>query len=405
MTGAPSALRGGGLGARAQWTLAALQLLSWGCFFYAFTVLALPMERELGWSRPAIMMAMSLALVVAGLLAPFVGHAIDRGHGRRVMATGSLLGAAMLGLWSIGSTKPFLYAVWIGLGAAQAMTFYDAGFAALTRRLGDGAPRAIMRMTLLGGFAGTVFIPLTGWLVDHMGWRDALMVLAAINLFVAAPLHWLVLAGDRVDEGAADLVQAPRGAWMGALRQRAFWMLVITFGTWSLAFGSLTFHLLPLFAERGLSGSTGIALLAAVGPLQIAGRIGLMLYRGAMPSRLLGRTLTAALVAAILLLLVAGANIWLIAAAIMLYGIANGMVTILRGIAVADYLGVAGFGRKSGMIGAINGFSLALAPYAAGLLWSGGGYALMLAGLAAAGAAGALAFWSLPRPASREARG
>lgn len=363
------------------------------------------MERELGWSRPAIMMAMSLALVVAGLLAPFVGHAIDRGHGRRVMATGSLLGAAMLGLWSIGSAKPVLYAAWIGLGAAQAMTFYDAGFASLTRRLGDGAPRAIMRMTLLGGFAGTVFIPLTGWLVDHMGWRDALLVLAGINLFVAAPLHWLVLAGDRVDEGVADTAHAQRGAWMGALRRRAFWMLVITFGTWSLAFGSLTFHLLPLFAERGLSDSTGIALLAAVGPLQIAGRIGLMLHRGAMPSRLLGRTLTAALVGAILLLLVAGANIWLIAAAILLYGIANGMVTILRGIAVADYLGVAGFGRKSGMIGAINGFALALAPYVAGLLWSGGGYRLMLTGLAVAGAAGALAFWSLPRPASREARG
>ena len=384
------------LAPRAQWTLALLQLISWGSFFYAFTVLALPMEVELGWSRPAIMMAMSLALVVAGLSAPLVGSAIDRGHGRRVMTFGSLLGAAMLLLWSASSAKPVLYIAWAGLGVAQAMTFYDAGFAALTRRLGDGAPRAIMRMTLLGGFAGTVFIPLTGWLADTWGWRDALMILAAINILVAAPLHWAALTGDKADAKHASDHAALVGAWAAALRERAFWMLVVTFCTWSLAFGSLTFHLLPLLAERGISDAMGIALLAAVGPLQIAGRIGLMLYRGTMPARLLGRSLTAALVAAILLLYVAGANIWMIAAGVALYGIANGMVTILRGIAVAHYLGVAGFGRKSGMISAINGFALALAPYAAGLLWTGGGYALVLAGLAGAASVGALAFWSLP---------
>ena len=75
-----------GLAPRAQWTLALLQLISWGSYFYAFSVLVLPMEEELGWSRPAIMMAMSLALIVAGLSAPLVGSAIDRGHGRRVSA-------------------------------------------------------------------------------------------------------------------------------------------------------------------------------------------------------------------------------------------------------------------------------------------------------------------------------
>lgn len=385
-----------GLAPRAQWTLALLQLISWGSYFYAFSVLVLPMEEELGWSRPAIMMAMSLALIVAGLSAPLVGSAIDRGHGRRIMTFGSLLGAAMLLLWSASSAKPALYAAWAGLGVAQAMTFYDAGFAALTRRLGGGAPRAIMRMTLLGGFAGTVFIPLTGWLVDTWGWRDALIILAAINILVAAPLHWAALAGDTADAKQAPDHAAPAPAWSAALRERAFWMLVVTFCTWSLAFGSLTFHLLPLLAERGISDAMGIALLASVGPLQIAGRIGLMLYRGTMPARLLGRSLTAALVAAIALLYVAGANIWMIAAGVALYGIANGMVTILRGIAVAHYLGVAGFGRKSGMISAINGFALALAPYAAGLLWTGGGYALVLAGLAGAASVGALAFWSLP---------
>src|SRR3546814_11851931 len=111
-------------------------------------------------------------------------------------------------------------------------------------------------------------------------------------------------------------------------------MLVVTFCTWSLAFGSLTFHLLPLLAERGISDAMGIALLASVGPLQIAGRIGLMLYRGTMPARLLGRSLNAALVAAILILYVAGANTWMIAAGGAIYGIAIALVTNIRGVAV-----------------------------------------------------------------------
>src|SRR3546814_13157108 len=113
------------------------------------------------------------------------------------------------------------------------------------------------------------------------------MFLATINILVAAPLHWAALAGDTADAKHASNPAALAAAWSAALRERAFWMLVVTFCTWSLAFGSLTFHLLPLLAERGISDAMGIALLASVGPLQIAGRIGLMLYRGTMQ---IGRT-------------------------------------------------------------------------------------------------------------------
>src|SRR3546814_11734571 len=110
----------------------------------------------------------------------------------------------MLLLWSASSAKPALYAAWVGLGVAQAMTFYDAGFAALTRRLGGGAPRAIMRMTLLGGFAGTVFIPLTGWLVVTGGGCAALIIRAAKKIPVDVAIPWATIAGaqgERLSRG------------------------------------------------------------------------------------------------------------------------------------------------------------------------------------------------------------
>src|SRR3546814_16495369 len=100
------------------------------------------------------------------------------------------------------------------------------------------------------------------------------MILAAINILVAAPLHWAALAGDTADAKHASNHAALAAAWSAALRERAFWMLVVTFCTWSLAFGSLTFHLLPLLAEPGLSDAMGIALPASVGPPQNAGPIG-----------------------------------------------------------------------------------------------------------------------------------
>src|SRR3546814_18196208 len=64
-------------------------------------------------------------------------------------------------------------------------------------------------------------------------WRDALMILAAINILVAAPLHWAALAGDTADATHASNHAALAAAWSAAIRDRAFWMLVVTFCTWS----------------------------------------------------------------------------------------------------------------------------------------------------------------------------
>src|SRR3546814_9347263 len=93
-----------------------------------------------------------------------------------------------------------------------------------------------------------------------------------VNILVAAPLHWAALAGDTADARYSSSHAASAAAWSAALRERAFCMLVVTFCTWSLAFGSLTFQLLPLLAELGISDAMGIALLASVGPLQKIGR-------------------------------------------------------------------------------------------------------------------------------------
>src|SRR3954447_17778240 len=173
--------------------LSATQIVSWGSLIYAFTLFVEPMSREFGWSKAALSAAYSLGLVASGLGAVPVGHLIDRGYGRFVLTGGSLAAALLLALWSQVSGYPAFIAVWIGIGFAMSATLYEPGFAVLSRTLGPLARRGITVMSLVGGLASTVFLPLTHGLIDAFGWRGALWGLAALNaacalvLFAAVP--------------------------------------------------------------------------------------------------------------------------------------------------------------------------------------------------------------------------
>jgi MFS family permease len=157
----------GSCGAIAKWALAVAQLVSWGSIYYAFSLFVAPMESALGWSRTATNAALSIGLLISGLAAYPIGTWIDRGHGRRVTVCGSILAAAMLALWSQAHSLAILFVVWAGLGVAMAATLYDPVFAVVTRDFPDSFRTRITLITLVAGFASTVFIPLTQGLI---GW-------------------------------------------------------------------------------------------------------------------------------------------------------------------------------------------------------------------------------------------
>ncbi|OWY58706.1 MFS transporter, partial [cyanobacterium TDX16] len=161
------------------------QLISWGLVYYTFPLFIAPMEQELGWSRSSMFGALSAGLLVAGLCSIPVGAWIDRGHGRVLMTGGSLLAAALLFVWSRVDSLPVFYALWIGLGAAQAVILYEPAFAVITRVYGPRYKQAILLMTFLGGLASTFGIPFAQLLIERIGWRPALEVLAAVNLATA----------------------------------------------------------------------------------------------------------------------------------------------------------------------------------------------------------------------------
>src|SRR5215468_10141420 len=177
------------------WMLSIGQLISWGLVYYTFPLFVAPMGEQLGWSRSALFGALSAGLMVAGLCSIPVGAWIDRGHGRLLMMSGSLLAAALLALWSTVHTLPVFYLLWIGLGACQSVILYEPAFAVITRVYGPRYRQAILLMTFIGGLASTFGIPFAQLLIERISWRPTLLVLAAINLGVGVLIHWLFIPG------------------------------------------------------------------------------------------------------------------------------------------------------------------------------------------------------------------
>ncbi|MFC0401784.1 MFS transporter [Paraburkholderia rhizosphaerae] len=358
----------------ALWALAAAQLVAWGAIYYAFSLFVVPMESSMGWSRTATNAALSVGLLVSGLAAWPVGVWIDHGHGRQVMVCGSLLATAMLALWSQAHSLVTLFIVWIGLGIAMAATLYDPLFAIITRRFPDSFRKKITLITLAGGFASTVFIPLTQSLVHAFGWRDALLALAAINLVVCLPFNAFALGRDGPRTGHAGHPAANRrihaAATQRALRTPTFWALAVCFTAYYSTFAALTFHLVPLMTERNVSTTVVVATMAVIGPAQVLARVlWFTIGRNVRPSTM-GIVITTAFPASVVILMLAGQSSALLMLFATVYGGANGMMTILRGTIVQDVMWTEGYGAVSGLLSMPSNIAKGIAPISAAAIWS-----------------------------------
>lgn len=358
----------------ATWALAIGQLVAWGAVYYAFSLFVVPMEQELGWSRASTNAALSCGLLVSGLAAYPVGKWIDHGHGRVVLTAGSLLASVMLVLWSQAGSLVTLFAAWVGLGVSMAATLYDPVFAILTRDYPRSFRTKITLVTLVAGFASTVFIPLTQELVDVLGWRHALLALAAINACACLPIHWLSLRNDPNVTAPAvnkERIKAENEASVRrALRTPVFWALAICFTAYYATFAALTFHLVPLMVERHVSQPVILATMAVIGPAQVLARILWFTAGRSVSPKIVGLVITSAFPASVVILLIAGTSPVALILFAVIYGGANGMMTILRGTIVQDVLWTEGYGAISGLLSAPSNIAKGIAPISAALIWT-----------------------------------
>lgn len=372
--------------------LAVAQLVSWGSLYYAFAVIAGPMAAEMGWSSAEVNGALSAGLAATGVASFFAGRVIDASGGRTLMTAGSLAAMALLVGWSNVGELWQLYAIWIAMGAVFSMVLYEPVFAVIARELRDGYRHGIITITLLGGLASTVFIPLTHVLVGELGWRGALLALAALQIPFGIAIHWLVLK-DRSDHAATARAAVPRGRVLRAMAEPVFWLLALSYAAHAFMFTGLTFHIIPLLTERGFALPAIVAAYAVVGPFQVIGRIVVFAFGRHIDARiagLFGTSLPVIGMALLMLALPGSALIYVFAA---FYGGGMGIKTIVQATAGPEFLGREGYGALQGTFAGINYAVQAATPFALALLWAMmGNYDRVLWILFAAACLSAVAF-------------
>lgn len=378
------------------------QIVSYGSVFYSFSLLMEPLQLALDAGKSVTVGAFSFALVIAGLCATHIGATIDRIGGRIVMTIGSIAAGLLLIALSRVESVIGLYAVYACLGAAMAAILYEPAFAVLTRIFAANARRAITTLTLFGGLAGTVFWPLTQHLMAHFGWRDTLVILGALNLLLCAPLHLMFLPGraPRKDSAATtDGGARDSKTLREVLREPAFYFLGGAFMANGLIFSALSVHMLQMMQSKGLTVATAALVGALVGPMQVTGRIVELTLGQRFSIVRVGLLAMAMLPIALLVFAASGLHLWPLVAFALIYGLSNGVVTIVRGAMPAQLFGREHYGAVSGALAMPQMFALASGPFLVSLIWvaTGGNYDRVLVVLSALSATGVGFFYAAIR--------
>ena len=354
---------------RLIWTIAATQVVGWGTLFIPFALVLAPMEAEMGWSRSAIAGAFTLGLLVSGLAAVPAGRWVDRYGGRGPIAWGGFAGAVLLACWAGVGSLTGLYAVWLALGVVHAMALWGPAMAVMMAAAREPV-RSITALTFITGFTGTVFVPLVSALVEGLGWRQALLVLALLQ---ALPVPLAIWGLPKAARGRAA---APAMRLGPVLQRPAFWGLATCLAAHAFIGVGLGAHLVLLLRERGIAEGWVITLLALHGPFQVAARAVLFMLGARVGVLAVGVFAAALLPIGLTWLWLAGDSPWWLLGFVLCWAMADGLMTIVRATAPVELMGREGYGAITGALSAITVLPRALAPSALALVWQwGGGYA------------------------------
>lgn len=365
----------------AIWLLAVGQTLGFATLLYIFGALIVQFEVGLGWSKASLSFGPTGTLIVSAMVAPVMGRLVDKGYGGGLLWGGALFGGAVLVAISSVTTWPAWVALWALLGVAHAASLYDVCFAFLTRRLGNVARAAIIRVTLVAGFASALAFPLGALVSEAWGWRGAVLVFAAMQIGLTAPLNWY--AGVRLRRRAragASTQEADNGALHSALRRPEFWLLMAIFALSWMNHSMLVTYFIPIFTDLGASPVLAVAAASTVGPFQFVGRLLLMLNQTRVSAMFATSLAVGGLAVASTVLIAAGAAVSLIFLFAMLQGASIGLLSILRPVLCAEVLGRRGFGAITGVIAMGPLLATAAAPIAGALLQDNGGALALLIG-------------------------
>jgi predicted MFS family arabinose efflux permease len=275
-----------------------------------------------------------------------------------------------------------LYVVFVALGIASAMVLYPPTFAVIVAVTApERRPTALLGVTLVAGFASSIFIPLTGRLIHALGWRQALVVLACVIAVVTLPLHVLVLRRTRP---AVPPGRHTASAPTRVLGDAGFWLLAVAFVLHSSALAVIGVHLVTYLTKLGHSPTTAATLAGLLGLLSVTGRIVTTVLRRWLPITSITAVIITLQGAALGVLPAAGDSIIGAAACLIAFGLGFGVASIAKPAILLDRYGDHGYATIAGLLGTPTTIAAATAPLAAAALATAIGYTPLILTAAAA---------------------
>jgi predicted MFS family arabinose efflux permease len=350
--------------------LGALQILAWGSTFYLLAVLAEPIARDTGWSYDRVIAGLSLALLVAGIVSPRVGHAIHAHGGRPVLAAGAVVLA--FGLALIGTAQNYIWylAGWAVLGLGMGAGLYDAAFSTLGVIYESKARSAITAVTLFGGFASTVCWPISAYLLAQFGWRATCFTYAAVFLLIAAPLYLFGVPPKSNADHDAESDTAKADVRLVSSEHVTFAVLAAVLTIAAAILSAMGAHIITLLQARGLSLAESIGLGMIIGPAAVGARF-IEMLAGKRYHPIWTMIASSLLVAIGLALFFADRSGF--ALAMVLYAGGNGIGSIAKGILPLALFGPARYAILTGRLGFPILTAMALAPFCGAVVYQYGG--------------------------------
>jgi MFS family permease len=353
--------------------LSVLVMVAFGTLFYAYSIFITQEAAGAEYSISLLSVAWTGAVLVGGGFAFVVGRTADRHGVRGIMGIGTLVGAAGLVLLAASQTGWQLVLVsWLLIGPAGAMTFYEPAFIAVDQWFGlAGSTRSLAMLTVIGGLAGPIFIPLTGFLTVNVGWRWAAVTLAAalaVTGLVATVLVFPSHMGEKHDHHGTPA----NSRVTDLLRDRRFALFTAATLLTFMAVQAMIFHRIAVFEQAGFAITVVVWWAAIAGLLSLPGRL---------MAPYLSNRIRPVLVAAAVTLIMGGATVlaaiavvpWQMGAHFIVFGLAFGAATPMRAVVMSRWYSGPRYGRIMGTQWTIVATFAAAGPLIVGLLRDGSG--------------------------------
>jgi predicted MFS family arabinose efflux permease len=253
------------------------------------SVMMVPLERDFGWSRTSVSLALALSLGLFGLMGPFAAAAMQRfGLRRTVIGALTVLGVSVALSRRMTATWQMVLLWGVLVGCASGATSTTLGATVVTRWFAQHRGLAMGILTASSATGQLVFLPAMAWVAEHLGWRWLVSMVAGAVMVVlpivatllperpsAVGLHRLGETEDAPDDlsgRTANPIVTAFAALGAAAKSSDFWLLFLTFFICGASTnGYIGTHFIAMCGDYGLSEVRGAGMLAMMGVCDLLG--------------------------------------------------------------------------------------------------------------------------------------